>query len=108
MTYHLQHEAARLREQAEAYENLANLLQRIKANAEPAPIRELAAALAPMGLLIVHRPLLVNIRECLDPSCIDPEYDCQSNENQLAYANALRDLLHPKLAEQNPTLELPL
>lgn len=105
MTYHLRHEAARLREQAEAYENLASLLARIHANAEPAPIRELAATLEPMGLHIVPRPLLARAYDWFDPDG-DPDAALPVNVEKLA--SDLRDLLHPKLAEQNPTLELPL
>lgn len=105
MTYHLQQAAARHREQADAYDHLASLLQRIHANAEPAPIRELAAALEPMGLHIVPRHLLSRAYDWFDP---DGDPDAALLVNQQKLSDDLRDVLHPKLAEQNPTLELPL
>lgn len=93
------------RKQAEAYEALATLLKRVNDGQEPAPVREIAEALRPMGLCLVPRDLLVNVRECLDPEDDDRVMD---SENLQAYSIALRNILHPELAEKNPTKELPL
>lgn len=93
------------RKQAEAYSALAHSLRSINENREPAPIREIVDALRTMNLCVVPRALLLNVRECLDPQHTDAFF---STENQTACADALRDILHPHLAEPNPTKELPL
>ncbi|WP_441280627.1 hypothetical protein [Tardiphaga sp. 862_B3_N1_1] len=94
------------REQAEAYEALAQQLQRVHAAAEPAPIRDIAESLSKLGLCIVHRAVLLKVLDCVDPQD-DDMHPRDLEDNQIASATALRKILHPNPASE-PNRELPL
>lgn len=92
------------RQQAEAYEQLAALLKRINDGQEPAPVREIAEVLRPMGLCLVPRDMLAIAIHVIEPG----DNDEPSPQLVATTAAALRDLVNPHLAEKNPTKELPL